>query len=217
VEQRINRDILEIFGPTSPEYLRNQHYRITYISYAGGSDAEYQRDFEGDLPNAITFLQGLIENLEEAKIDFSDSDNLASNSSKNAFEPMWALIHKRIQLTSQIKFEDGHYADAVESALKEVNKRVKESFLKCRGEERDGSDLMFNAFSIKNPVIVLDDLGTESGKNVQEGYTQIFAGVMRGIRNPNAHDNLLISPERAMHYLFLASLLMYKLDEAVST
>ncbi len=45
----------------------------------------------------------------------------------------------------------------------------------------------------------------------------IFAGAMTGIRNPKAHDNLTISIERATHFIFLASLLMYKLDEAIAT
>jgi len=38
---------------------------------------------------------------------------------------------------------------------------------------------------------------------------------MTGIRNPKAHANVEIRHERAVHFLFLASLLMFKLDEAM--
>ena len=82
------------------------------------------------------------------------------------------------------------------------------------GEELDGANLMNKAFSLEKPMIVLDDLSTETGKNIQKGYIQIFAGAMTGIRNPKAHENIKISKEKAIHFIFLASLLMYKLDEA---
>jgi len=42
---------------------------------------------------------------------------------------------------------------------------------------------------------------------------QIFAGAMTGIRNPKAHANIVIDRNRAIHLLFLASLLFFKLDE----
>ena len=37
---------------------------------------------------------------------------------------------------------------------------------------------------------------------------------MTGIRNPNAHENLTIDEKRAIHLIFFASLLMFKIDEA---
>ena len=37
---------------------------------------------------------------------------------------------------------------------------------------------------------------------------------MTGIRNPKAHSNITIDPLRAIHFLYLASLLMYRIDEA---
>ena len=69
------------------------------------------------------------------------------------------------------------------------------------------------AFSPKNPIIVFEDLRSASGQDVQEGYMEIFAGSMIGIRNPKAHDNISITRNRAIHFLFLASLLVYKVDE----
>jgi hypothetical protein len=42
----------------------------------------------------------------------------------------------------------------------------------------------------------------------------LFAGTVSGIRNPNAHKNIDITPEQAIHLIFLISLLMHKLDDA---
>lgn len=107
------------------------------------------------------------------------------------------------------------YADAVESALKEVNFRAKELYRKYRNEKKDGQDLMRKAFTPSNPFLIFEGIDTESGRNVQEGYMQIFAGAMQGIRNPKAHENLSISREDAVKCLILASLLMDKIDEAI--
>lgn len=126
----------------------------------------------------------------------------------------WSLIHSDIISISKEKFEHGHYADSVESAFKEVNSKIKDFYINKTGQELDGVKLMRNVFG-DNPLIILGDLSTESGRNVQEGYGHIFAGSMQGIRNPSAHANLEVSLEKAVHLLFLASLLMYAIDGKV--
>jgi uncharacterized protein (TIGR02391 family) len=125
-------------------------------------------------------------------------------------DSFWGLIHPRIVAVAKPRYESGHYADSVEASFKAVNKRVKDHYRAAAGKELDGQGLMTQAFSLNNPVIILDDLSTQSGKDIQQGYMQIFAGSMTGIRNPKAHDNIDIDDRRATHFLFLASLLMYK-------
>lgn len=129
----------------------------------------------------------------------------------NAF--LWSLLHPTLSLVSKEKFDSGFFADAVESAYKEVNKIVKQIVKDIAGDEIDGANLMNRAFSVNDPVIKLNKLANESEKNEQKGFMQIFAGVMTGIRNPQAHDNLEIERSKAIHFLFLASLLLYKLDD----
>ncbi len=41
----------------------------------------------------------------------------------------------------------------------------------------------------------------------------MYAGAMIGIRNPKAHENMVIDKSGAIHRLTFASLLMFKLDE----
>ena len=130
-------------------------------------------------------------------------------------EGFWSYLHPIINRVSGDKFIQGFYADAVESALKEVNSRVKQIYKQYRGEEKDGQDLMRKAFSPTNPVLIFEGIETESGRNVQEGYMQIFAGAIQGIRNPKAHENTYISREDAIKRLIFASLLMDKIDEAL--
>jgi len=157
----------------------------------------------------------LLESLYQAEKDFLTFDPTLGNptvrnNGKNSVE--WQLIHKEIAQVSKQKFEDGYYADSVFSAFREINVRIKEFYIRKTKKESDGSDLMFKVFCSDPPLIVLDDPGTESGRNVQAGYGKIFAGSMQGIRNPNAHANLSMKIEEAMRLLILASHLMFMID-----
>ena len=66
---------------------------------------------------------------------------------------------------------------------------------------------------VQNPIIKLGDISTETGTNIQQGYMEMFAGAMIGIRNPQAHNNLLITKDNAIRELHFASMLMYKIDD----
>ena len=156
---------------------------------------------EALLPSDSGALQSIIERLRV-------------RSTRRTTSGFWAMLQPALVRLVRKRFEDGHRADAVEAAFKEINARVKRNVLEATGRELDGADLMRQAFSEKNPVLVLADLTTESGRNTQVGYMHVFAGAMQGIRNPTAHGNLDLPKEEAIHLLFLASLLMFKLDQA---
>lgn len=132
-------------------------------------------------------------------------------------EPNWAQLHPAVRQVAEGRYMAGHYADAVEAAMKSVNRRVKDLFIAAGRTEKDGTELMFAAFGGTAPAITLADLAQDSGRNIQQGYTHIFAGAMQGVRNPKAHDNIALDPRRTLHLLFLASLLMEKLDEVSGT
>ena len=125
----------------------------------------------------------------------------------------WDMLHPSVTGVARKRFESGHYADAVESALKALNVHVKKIYKTKTGEELDGVPLMRKAFAHTSPIIQLGDLAEQTGRNIQQGYMDLFAGAIAGIRNPKAHDNIIIDEARAIHHLFLASLLFYKLDE----
>lgn len=135
-------------------------------------------------------------------------------------DSFWGIIHPEIINVAKKKFDDGHFADAVESAFKEVNSRVKTIYKNQMGSEEDGVALMQKAFAYKPgtpvlPCIQIDNnLSTQDGKNRQEGYRFIFAGSIQAIRNPKAHNNLIITKEDAMHSICLASQLMHTLDNS---
>jgi len=126
---------------------------------------------------------------------------------------VWETIHPIIKLLCKRKFDNGYYADAVETALKEINNIIKSKYKEISGIELDGAKLMQKVFSANNPVFEFADLSNETGKNIQQGYMQIFAGSMIGIRNPKAHNNLKPDKNKAIHLLQISSFLMLKIDE----
>jgi uncharacterized protein (TIGR02391 family) len=141
---------------------------------------------------------------------------VAKDSSATAIVPdpraAWSLLHSKVQAVAAERFNAGHYADSVEAALKALNNEVR-AIARGRGApEMDGAQLMHTAFSPKSPIIVLADLSTQSGRDMQQGYMEMFAGAMSAIRNPKAHDNVVISSERAIHLLFVVSTLWHTLE-----
>jgi uncharacterized protein (TIGR02391 family) len=56
---------------------------------------------------------------------------------------------------------------------------------------------------------------TESGKNDQKGFLQIYQGAFLGVRNPKAHSLAHdLDQIKAAQYLVFASLLARRVDEA---
>jgi len=162
----------------------------------------------------IKLEKEIFENvLNKMKVKYNKRTAKENKHKPDTLNTFWDLLHPKIIEVSKSRFETGHLADSVEAVFKEINNIIKVIVKEKSGREYDGADLMNRAFSLQNPIIVLDDLSTETGKDIQKGYIQIFSGAMTGIRNPKAHANIIISKERAIHFLFLASLLMFKIDE----
>lgn len=141
---------------------------------------------------------------------------LKADNSKG--QGVWSLIHPKIVTVSQKLFEDGHYANAAEDAFIEINDRVKKLFVKISPNATkvpDGHAAMNTVFSDNTPLVEFCDRSTETGSNIQKGYMQMLAGAMSALRNPKAHANIIITEDDAMRRLMFASMLMYKIDEAV--
>lgn len=162
----------------------------------------------GSSPEMLTRVQNFL--IPEIRHRLKDLD-IDGNRSPDDF--FWDLIHPKIRALAKPRVESGFLGDAVETAFKEVNDTVKRIYLELEGRELDGSGLMTTAFSPNSPVIRLSALKSESDKNKQQGYMQIFAGAMTGIRNPKAHGNIESSKVKTLHLLALASLLMHQVDE----
>ena len=121
------------------------------------------------------------------------------------------LLHPRIEKSSYKLYCDGHLREAVMNAITAVFDHIRE----VTKILLDGSTLADKVFSPSDPYLVLSEIDTESGKNDQKGFLQIFKGAFLGIRNPKAHTLVHdITPPEAAQYLVFASLLARRIDAA---
>lgn len=121
-------------------------------------------------------------------------------------------IHPDLPSKVRKLFDDGHWEQSVFEAFKFIEKEVKR-ISGLRG--KTGYSLMMDAFNESNAKIKLNALVTESEIDEQRGYKYIFAGAAAGIRNPRGHEvDIGDTPDEAMDYLALASLLLRRLDAA---
>ena len=126
----------------------------------------------------------------------------------------WKRIHPSIVEASRKLFENQHYAESVEAAFLELSVRVK-NILKSHGiVDLDGTAAMQRAFSVNNPIIQVADTSTRTGKDIQQGVMELFCGSIRYIRNPKAHEKIVMDENEAISKLHLASMLMYEIDKA---
>ena len=216
----VERTIIRVFGSDSPELKQFKKLRFFYSAMVMtlGSDYSHKHRecFDRDFDILISSIKNYIDELkQDDEVEEEIEDTGIDIQEKVLLNDFWEDIHPKITSISKRRYEDGHYADAVLSAFREVNSCVKEMVMNKTAEELDGSSLMHKAFSPSNPIIVLDNLSTDSGRNVQRGYMEIFSGAMIGIRNPKAHENMDIEEIPAKHRIYLASLLMTKIDERI--
>jgi uncharacterized protein (TIGR02391 family) len=120
-------------------------------------------------------------------------------------------LHPAVSEIARPYVLSGHYGAGLFETVKALNNRVKE----MTAGSGDGTALMQRVFSSDNPQLVLGDLTTPSGRNTQDGFRFIFAGIVQAVRNTSAHDPFQsLTLNEALEYLGFVSLLMRKLDEA---
>ena len=206
VESRIRETIRKVFGSQSPEFRDHKYHKICHGGLElGMSDAESQANFAAGIPQTITMLEGLIIWLEEKREDLG-IDTTAS--AQTAFKDM--DLHPRIISVCNDLYKDGHYSDAVFDASKALLNFVKE---KSGQHDLDGAPLIRTIFSRNNPILAFNSLSNQSEQDEQEGMMHLFEGAVLAIRNPRGHSFPYDSPERALEYIGLLSLLANRLEE----
>ena len=88
-------------------------------------------------------------------------------------------------------------------------------FRQKTGLDTDGDRLIGEALSVANPLLILSEIDTDSGRNDQTGFMQIFQGMYKGVRNPKAHSLAHdLNEQKAAQYLVFASLLARRIYDA---
>jgi uncharacterized protein (TIGR02391 family) len=78
---------------------------------------------------------------------------------------------------------DQNYFHAVLESIKGVAQRIRD----MSGLPTDGAELVNTAFSVKNPILKINSLNTETEISEQKGFNNILVGLFGSVRNPVAH------------------------------
>lgn len=175
------------------EYLGRLGQHIQF-----GMDCDYHDIIETDLPELdkraeAHLLAAAIVEPEQEGIRFKE------------------LLHPIIVENSYQLYQNGHLREAVLNSITAIF-----DFIRARtGSHEDGDRLIGQVMAPNSPRLILSELGTDSGKNEQKGFMQIYKGAYQGIRNPKAHSLAQdLTPEKAAQYLVFASLLARRIEEA---
>lgn len=156
-----------------------------------------------DLVNKFRSWREPVESIEH--------ESLVSPNVNNSTTDFSFLLHPEIIKHALTKYHDGHLRNAVLDSMTAVF-----DFIRSRTNlDDDGDRLIGRVFSLEDPMLVLSEIDTESGRNDQKGFIQIFKGAYQGIRNPKAHrlENDL-SPLKAAQYMIFASMLIRRIEDA---
>lgn len=123
------------------------------------------------------------------------------------------LLHPLVRDASSRHFVEGDFRNAVLDAITSVFDKIRER----TGLDLDGDRLINTAMSLEDPYLVLSELESESGKNDQKGFMELFKGFYKGVRNPKAHSLVHdLDSTKAAQHLVLASMLMRRAVDAVT-
>ncbi|MET4176870.1 TIGR02391 family protein [Bradyrhizobium sp. LA7.1] len=203
----LQKAILEIYGPNSPEYREHQHIDFwagpMFVDMHPGQILEGR---ENGRRQVLGIISGLIASLKEKREDLEGGERPAPSS---YFEKL--NLHPRIADVARDLFLDGHHFDAVFAAAKALVNFVKE---RSGRHDLDGAPLMRTVFSKNSPALAFNDLSDQTKLDEQEGMMHLFEGAVLGIRNPGGHSFPEGTEQRAIEYISLLSLLAYRVQEA---
>jgi uncharacterized protein (TIGR02391 family) len=159
-----------------------------------GADVDYDDIVKQDLPEVLVAARAI------ARAKSKETQPLG-------FEQ---LLHPLIERTSLRQFREGHLRSAVLDGVTALYDLIRQR----TGLQLDGKDLAGQAFGIEKGRLIFSELGTETGRNDQKGFMQIFEGIYTGVRNVKAHTlNHDLNEQKAAQYLVMLSLLARRIDE----
>lgn len=144
----------------------------------------------------------------------------------------WRHIHPIVQQASYRGYTQTDFYRAVEETIKRYEATVKtkaDAPKDAKGNEKKGRDLMFVSFGEQGILSVAKkykkhdqkDFDSTTKQNIEDGQQYLSAGIMTGVRNPLAHEEItelkdsgLFTEKDCLDMLSLLSHLFRRLDDA---
>ncbi len=132
----------------------------------------------------------------------------------------WRHLHENLRDRVKTYYRNGQFGDAASQGVQIYCELIR----KLTGDTKDGAPLVNGVFGSMPfttlPIVQLNDLGTDSKKNIQDGQGHLSRGVVTGFRNPISHGPIdtnvpaVFSEMDCLNVLSLVSYLVTRLDGA---
>lgn len=212
LQKKTEETLSQVFGKNTAEYDRYKvesfNFRVS-MNIRGTPEHEWIRGYQRAVANAVSNVKTAIEMLNERLDDMGVSP---TGQTLRAYDGL--DLHAEIDRAAGQLYRNGHYANAIEDAVKALNNLVR---LRSGVEDKDGTALMEQVFSPKGPVLKFNQLQDQSDRDEQRGFMMMFSGAVAGLRNPRAHNLIEDDPERSLEFVAFVSLLAKLLDGATKT
>ncbi len=202
-----NETVASIFGRDTAECKTYEIFLQPGIVLAPSrSDHLYVEAYRKAIRSGIARLTAAFKVLNE-RVEEIDEDD--SRGALRAYE--YLELHHEIARAAGQLYQDGHYAQAISTAVIALNDFVR---LRSSISDKDGTNLMEFVFNPTKPILRFNDLNDESDRNEQRGFMMMFSGAVVGLRNPRAHKIINDDPEEALEFIAFISLLAKLVDKA---
>ena len=177
LEASIESTLQEVFGLNTAEYdryINAKYLDLTdySIGWMGGREGNIYEGLTKGCARAVALLEQAVKSLKEHLEDLGETK---SGRALRAYEGL--DLHPEIVHASSKLYRDGHYASAIEDAVKALNDLVR---LRS-GQNLDGTTLMETVFSAKRPILKFNDLADQSDHDEQKGFMMMFSGAVAGL------------------------------------
>ncbi len=122
-------------------------------------------------------------------------------------EELHGELHPSIGL-----YQDGHYDEAVRKASQRFINRIRK---RAGRLDLDGTAVIENSFSSKNPLLELNNRKTPKERNEHNGFRHLGVGLALGLRNILTHEDYYgLTATTALEWMAFISAMHRRLDEA---
>lgn len=119
-------------------------------------------------------------------------------------------LDERIWEAIRSTYESRNFSAAILDAIHFLSELIRER----SGLDGDGANLVGRAFGGKAPVLKVNNLNTESEKNVQAGIEQLLRGIYQAVRNPRSHGTNQDTEDDAVAIILFINHMLRTIDRA---
>jgi uncharacterized protein (TIGR02391 family) len=220
--EKFRQFLAEVIGRTNNSWRkkRSENKEIEFKNKTGIDKGKWLSTLPADVKNSVEKIVDTMSKDEAVSASYEPVMKALHNLVPEYPLLHWRHLHEMLKPRVELYYKNGQYGQAADQGAKIYGELIRS----LSGTDIDGTDLasLFSFKEGKHPKLQVADIGTKSGRNLQEGQGHLTRGLMQGFRNPVNHSPIdtivpdIFSEVDCLNVLSLVSYLMARLDAAKS-